>query len=170
MIRRTVLAVAVFVTAAQSAAGQCTAAGVSASCAQSSTMQITVQRTVRVTVTPSAANLGIPTAADYDAGFSQALGHTISILANTGWDLSIASTQGNWTNSGGRGNKPRADLLWSTNAAGPFTPITNIATSVVTGGATTSATVTLHYRIIWNWTLDTPATYSLPLLLRVAAP
>jgi len=134
-----------------------------------------IQRTVEIIVTPTAMNLGSPTASDYLNGFQHITGHAAEIHSNYPWQLSIRSTQSSFSGSGGaRTNKPRSDLSWSLTSGSGYTVITgnNAAANVVvtTGTATGSEVVQLFYRVAWSWSLDTPGTYSLPLVLTIAAP
>ena len=132
---------------------------------------MTVQRTVRVTVTPTTATLGNPTVTDFDNGFSVALGQTAVVKANNSWQILISSSQTLWTaGGGGRANKPRADLLWSTALAGTYTAISGTATQVATGTATASTSISLYYKIIWAYNLDIPGSYTLPVTITVSAP
>src|SRR5689334_5051431 len=93
------------------ARAQCTATGFPSNCALTRSWSVVVQRTVRVTITPTVATLTNPDASDFTNGFSIAFGHTAVIKANSGCQLLISSTQALWTASGGgRTNKPQADL------------------------------------------------------------
>lgn len=159
---------------AGAAGAQCTATGIPSSCTQARTLRITARATVEITVTPTSFNFA-PTASDYTQGYTQALGHSVTLKVNDTWTLSIRSSQTNWTASGGaRTTKPRTDLEWATSSGGPYTAMpgnnAGSALTVVSGGATSSTTVNLWYRVLWDWTLDSPGTYTLPVILLLSAP
>lgn len=171
---RSLLAGAVLAAACvrPASAQNCTASGNPSSCSVTRTISITVRRSVSITVTPTSANLGNPTADDYMQGFTQALAHTLEIKANDTWNVLISSGRANFiaTGRGSRGNKPRSDLQWATNAGGPYSAMTGTGVQMASGAATASTLVSLYYRVVWSWTLDVPGTYRLPIVLRITAP
>ncbi|HET7632332.1 MAG TPA: hypothetical protein VFK16_08465 [Gemmatimonadaceae bacterium] len=154
---------------------RCTATGIPSTCTTSRTLSMTIRPVVRASVSPAAVNLGTPTASDYNQGYMQAAGsQTVTVKSNTTWTLTIRSSQGSWTNVGGRGNKPRGDLEYATSPGGPYTAMPGnggaTALTVATGTATAGTTVTIYYRVLWDWTLDSAGSYSLPVILNISAP
>jgi len=165
-------AVLLFCIAASPLSAQsCTANLIPGSCTTTRTMSITIRRTVRVTVTPTVAALPGPVSADLLAGFSTALGQTVLVKSTSNWQLGISSAAATWTGTGGaRINKPRADLLWGTTLAGPFNVMTAVAGNLGSGGQSSGTSINVYYRVLWSWTLDTPGTYTIPIIIRVTAP
>jgi hypothetical protein len=174
VLRGLLLLSALLCTAASARAQTvCTATGLPAACSFTAfTLSLTVVRTIRITVTPSAANLGSPTAADFERGYSETLGHTVSIRANSNWQVQISSPQAAWTASGpgARVDKPRSNLLWATSATGAYTALNGTETTLASGTQTSLSSVPLYYRVLWAWAADPPGTYSLPVTLRIIAP
>jgi hypothetical protein len=115
-----------------------------------------------------------PTGADYDAGFNSTTGPVVTVSANAPWTLHIRAAAPFWsaTNTAGnaRTTKPGADLKWSKASSGPFTPLSTTDVTVMTGAAGGGFTATLYFQTVYNWTLDSPGKYSLPLLLTLTAP
>ena len=152
----------------------CTASGIPSSCTTAMTLQLTQRATIRATVSPTSFSFSV-TPSDYNQGYTQSLGHSVTVQSNTTWTLSIRSSQTSWTGTGGaRVNKPRTELQWATSAGGPYTatPGNTAATAltVTTGTASAGTVVSIYYRILWSWTLDTPGTYTVPVILLLAAP
>ncbi len=69
-----------------------------------------------------------------------------------------------------RTNKPAADLQWSTASNGAFAALTTSDANLVTGSATAGSITTLHFQTLFDWTLDTPGSYSLAIVLTLTAP
>jgi hypothetical protein len=150
---------------------QCTATGFPANCAITRSWSVVVQRTVRITITPTVATFPNPDATDFGNGFSVALGHTAVIKANSAWQMLISSSQTLWTaGGGGRTDKPESDLLWGLSSGGSFAAMTSSPVQVANGSATNSTSVSIYYKVLWAWNLDTPGTYTLPLTLTISAP
>jgi hypothetical protein len=119
--------------------------------------------------------LGSPDYSDFNRGYSEAGGQAIEVRSNDDWELYIRASQANWTGTGGgRGNKPREDLQWSIDPGGSFAGISgnNAASNVfvIAGPATVSQPVHLYFRVLWNWSLDGPGTYTLPVVFTLSAP
>jgi hypothetical protein len=153
------------------ASAQCNASGFPSSCVQTRSWSVVVQRTVRVTITPTVATLANPGATDFSTGFSIAFGHTAVIKSNDTWQLLISSSQALWTaGGGGRSDKPQTDLLWGLSSGGPFTAVTGSPVQMASGSATSATSVSIYYEVLWAWNLDIPGTYSLPVTLTISAP
>lgn len=134
---------------------------------------ITITRAARLELSSATVALATPTANEFDAGFGQTTGPTLTVKANAAYTVSIRSTQATWTASPApaRANKPLADLRWSNAAAGPFTAMTTTATTLRTGAAATAGTAApIYFRVQYSWLLDTPGTYSLPIQITVTSP
>lgn len=134
---------------------------------------ITVTTAVRMSLSSAAVALNAPGGAEFEAGFGQTTGPSLTMRANQSWTVTIRAAQATWTASAppARANKPASDLRWGTSGAGPFTGLTTTAVSLATGPTATAGTVIpLYFRVMYAWTLDTPGTYSLPLQLTITAP
>lgn len=156
---------------ASHAAAQCTAGGIPSSCTQTRTLQFTALHAVRVTVAPTSFSFSV-TPSDYNQGYTEALGHAVTVLANAPWTLAISSTSATWNavGAGARAAKPRSDLRWDTAITGPYTPMTGTAVTIASGNPTNGTLVNVWYHILWAWNLDTPGTYTLPVVLTITAP
>lgn len=158
------------------ARAQCEAAGAPASCNLPGSVSMTAGRVVWLQVSAASTSLTTPTPADFDAGLNSTTGPTLTISANASWALSLRSSTALWsaTNTSpgapARTNKPAADLLWSTNPAGPFAALTTTNASLVSGTATASLVRTLYFRTLYSWLLDTPGNYGLTIVLTLTSP
>ena len=138
-------------------------------------INITVGRAVHLAIAPSATALTAPTAADYDAGFANTNGPTLTMRTNSPWNVAISAGAANWTavDAGTEPAwtaKPAADLLWSTALSGPYNPMTTTPVTISTGVATAGTPITLYFRTLYNWITDSPGNYSLQLVFTITAP
>ena len=93
--------------------------------------------------------------------------------ANTPWSLTIRASAATWTGVGvdARANRPAADLQRATVVGGPYSDMTTLAFNLFSGAPATAGTnLTLFFRARYQWLLDTPGTYTLPLELTISAP
>jgi hypothetical protein len=159
-------------TAAQSCTTATTPADLNATCAVNTTASITLRRVVRLAATPATAVLPTPTVSEFEQGFQQVLAHLVEVRANAGWQLRVSTTATVFTAAGGaRPNKPAADLLWAPDPLpASFQPLSTTPGLLASGTATAATTITLHYRMLWSWALDSPGTYSIPVRLTVSSP
>lgn len=155
------------ITCTANLAATCTLGG-----AASAALNITIQQATRLTLASSSVALPQPTDVSYNAGFGAPGSVAFEIRSNANWRVSISSSATTWSFSpaSARNDKPRADLQWATNIAGPFTDVTATATSIATGGATNSTIQTLYLRSKYNWTLDLPGSYSIAVQVTLTAP
>ena len=111
-------------------------------------------------------------ATEFAAGFGTPALTPLLIRANRSWTVTLRSTAGTWTGTGpqARPNKPVGELQWGTAAGGPFANMSTTAVTIGTGAATAGTTVNLYLRSVYQWTLDRPGAYSLPLQLTITAP
>lgn len=153
----------------------CTAAGV-ATCllggTASAALNITIQQATRVTLASSTVTIPQPTDASYTAGFGSPGSVSFEVRSNAAWRVAISSSSATWSFSpvSARADKPRADLQWATAPAGPYTDLSATITSIANGTATNSSIQTLYLRSKYNWTLDRPGTYSIPVQVTLTAP
>jgi hypothetical protein len=143
-------------------------------CSVTNTASVTVGTVLKLSLSSVATPLTAPDTTAYNAGFQNDLAAlTATVKANRGWTLSIKSGAAAWTaaGAGARAAKPAADLQWSTTGGGPFTALTTSDAALGTAGSGTSGTLrTISYRTLWDYTLDTPGTYSLDVVFTVTAP
>lgn len=153
------------------ARAQCTVSGLTgATCVQTRTITATVGRTVRVTVTPSVTTLVAPADADFANGFTVSAGPTVQVRSNVPWQVTIGSASPTWTGTlGARSDKPRAELLWGTTSAGPWTPMAGTAAVFATGAATNATVAPLFYRVDWSFALDAPGSYAIALQYTISS-
>jgi hypothetical protein len=158
------------------ASAQCTASGAPASCNQSGSVSMTAGRVVRLEMNAASTPLTAPTPADFDAGFNATTGPTFTVSANAPWTLHLRASTAVWTATNtspgapARINKPAADLKWSTASNGAFSALTTSDVNLVTGAATASSATTLYFQTLYDWTLDTPGSYGLTVVLTLTAP
>ena len=158
------------------AAAQCTASGAPANCTQLGSVSMTAGRVVRLQVSAGSTALTAPTPADFDAGLNATSGPTFTVSANAPWTLSLRASSAFWsainTSPGApaRTTKPAADLKWSTASNGTFTALTTTDVTLVSGAATASNATNLFFQTLYNWTLDTPGSYTLTVVLTLTAP
>ncbi len=137
------------------------------------TITVTITRATRLGASSSSVPLGTPSSSDFDAGYGQTGGPTLTIKANAAWNVTLRGTQAIWTASPSpaRANKPVGDLQWALAAGGPFVNMTTTAATLTSGAAASAGTtVSLSFRVKYAWLLDTPGSYSLPLQLTITAP
>ncbi|MGH7701378.1 MAG: hypothetical protein ACREMJ_12775 [Gemmatimonadales bacterium] len=154
----------------------CTAPVPNGSCAVTTSTTLPIGTVMQLTLDATATVLGTPGTADYDAGFVADNGPTATVKSNRPWRLQISAASALWSAANtepgvsARVDKPAGDLRWSTAGGGPFTGLSTIPVDAQTGGASGGAAVTLFYRTVYDWTLDTPGAYSLPVVLTLTAP
>jgi hypothetical protein len=174
MIRRiTVTAFAsALVAAASVAEGQvsCGATGgAGANCSPAGTqVTTTVQRIVRLDVTPTSATLTAPTDVDFAAVNTvdkDDAGHALTIRTNAAWSVTITGAA--WTAPWA---KPVGQLQFTTNGGTSYTPMTTTAQSIGSGAATVTSALTVGYRTTWTLPTDVPGTYTMPVTFTIAAP
>ncbi len=138
----------------------------------SAALNITIQQATRVTVASSTVTIPQPTDASYTAGFGSPGTVAFEVRSNAAWRVSISSSSTTWSFSPptARTDKPRADLQWALAPAGPYTDLSAAITSILTGTATNSTIQTLYLRSKYDWTLDRPGTYSIPVQVTLTAP
>lgn len=149
-------------------AGSCTAGNTVAI-----SLNVTVTRAILMSLGSSAIILTAPGASEFDAGFGQTASPTLQIKSNAPFSVSLRSTQPLWSASPlpARANKPASDLQWAVAVGGPFTDMTTLGTTILTGAAGTAGTVIpLQFRVKYAWLLDTTGNYSLPLQLTLTSP
>ena len=155
---------------------QCAATGAPASCGVPGSVSMTAGRVVRLQMSPGSTSLTAPTPADFDAGFNSTTGPTLTVSANAAWTLQIRAAAATWTATNtspgapARTNKPAADLKWSTASGGSFVALTTSDASLVAGPATASSATTLFFQTLYSWTLDTPGSYSMSIVLTLTSP
>jgi hypothetical protein len=162
---------ATIVLARPAAAQSCMYTGTNGSCSINVTSSLTVARLLRLTISDTSTAAPAPTEADYDIGYQQFAPLNATVKTNGTWSLGIRATTATWTASGGaRANKPVGDLQRATAAGGPYAAVTTTNTTMVTGTAGAANVVTMFYRILWSYTVDTPGTYRLTVIYTLTAP
>jgi hypothetical protein len=143
-------------------------------CSVTNTASVTVATVLSLTLSSTTTTLTAPSQSSYDNGFQDNLAAlTATVKANQGWTLSIKSNAANWSPSGvgARAAKPAGDLQWSTSGGAPFTALTTSNAGLSTSASGTASDIsTVSYRTLWDYTLDTPGTYSLAVVFTVTAP
>jgi hypothetical protein len=155
---------------------QCTASGAPANCGVPGSVSVTAGRVVRLQMSAGSTTLTAPTTSDFDAGFNSTTGPTLTVSANAPWTLHIRAATALWsaTNTtpgvNARANKPAGDLKWSTASDGGFAALSTSDANLFGGSATASDATTLYFQTVYNWSLDTPGSYSLSVVLTLTSP
>lgn len=179
-MRRGLLGVAsllLFHTPALAAQGTCTVGGrTGGNCTIGGTathaITLTISRAVRLELSASSVDLAAATGAQFDAGFGQTAGPTLTVKSNAPWALSVRATQATWTASGGTARlaKPSSDLLAANSPLGPFLALSTTPVTLASGAVGTSTVLPLTFRVAYAWLLDTPGDYSIPIQLTITSP
>jgi len=176
-LRGMVLALGAALTLPVAARGQaCTAPIPVGTCTATTSTTLTVGLVLQLTLSSTTTTLAGPALSDYDAGFVANQGPTAIVSSNRPWRLQLSAAAPTWTATStqpgvaARPNKPAADLEWSTAAGGPFTALTTVPVTAVSGAAAAVATTDFHYHTLYNWTVDTPGSYSLIVVFTIVSP
>lgn len=174
---RATLAIALAVALTTPALAQtCLANGAAASCTVNVTTTLTVPTILRLTMPAGSTPFGTVTMTDFDNGYAQVAGPTVTIKANQAWRVQLSSSATFWSavttdiGNPARATKPIADLQWSAAAGGPYTG--TIATGVQIGGGngTGGTVLPLFFRSLWGYSLDTPGNYSVAVTFTLLSP
>lgn len=175
-VRAAAAVVAALLLGAGTAAGQgnCQRNG-NGTCAVGGTatygLTLTITRAARVTATTTSLTIPAPNLASYDTGFGTPTLLGVTVQANTPWTLDLAGVDATWTAGvGARPDKPVGDLQWAFTAPGAYSDLTQTNVTVFSGPATANTSGELYFRVRYDWTLDSPGTYSLPIRLVLTAP
>lgn len=140
-----------------------------ATCNVTNTVSAIVPSVARLSITTSTTSLTAPQAADFGVGGNgnqvQTAGPTLAVSANVAHTLT-ASSPANFSATAGGGTKPATDLQIKVDA-GSFAAIGQIGTLAT---PTNSTSYPLTFGTRYNWTIDTPATYSLALTFTLTSP
>jgi hypothetical protein len=143
-------------------------------CSVTNTASVTVGTMLKLTLSSTTTSLTSPDTTAFNNGYQDYLAAlSATVKANRGWSLKVNGGAATWTavGAGARANKPVGDLEWSTSGGAPFTALTTSAASIASSASGTSGTTTtLSYRTLWNYTLDTPGTYSMDVVFTATAP
>jgi len=154
----------------------CTAPIPVGTCVATTSTTLTVGLVIQLTLSSTATTLAGPALSDYDAGFVANQGPTAVVSSNRAWRLQLSAAAATWTATStqpgvaARPNKPASDLEWSTAAGGPFTGLTAVPVTAVSGAAAAVATTNIYYHTRYNWTVDTPGSYSLIVVFTIVSP
>jgi hypothetical protein len=143
-------------------------------CSVTNTASVTVGTVLKLSLSSLTTTLTSPDTTAFNQGYQDDLSAlTATVKANRPWSLKINGGAATWTASGvgARANKPVGDLQWSTSGGAPFTALTTSAATIASGASGTSgSTYSISYRTLWDYTLDTPGTYSLDVVFTATAP
>jgi len=145
-------------------------------CTASTTMNITIGTVMQLSLNSSSTALTPPTSGDYDAGYRADVGPVATARANQAWRLQVAAQAATWTatnsvpGSIARANKPAADLTWSTAVNGSFAGLSTTGVQAGSGSASAGTAVSLFYRTLYAYSLDTPGSYSLTVVFTMFSP
>ena len=159
------------------AQGSCTYNGQNGGCTVGDvapySITVTIMRAILLSPSTAGIALDAPGGADFDVGFGQTAGPTLTVKSNANWTVSARVTQTIWTALAAptRADKPAADLQWARVAGGPFTDFSTTGVTVQAGtGATAGTMIPLFLRVKYAWLLDTPGSYSIPVQFTITSP
>lgn len=176
---RALLAMTALALGARTAAAQnCQEIGANSSCSVNATTSFTIPLLpYRLTIGSATTAFGTVTSTDFDNTYAQTAGPTITAKANKPWTVSISSAATFFTASNtdlstpARSTKPLSDLHWDNNSGGSFAnAVTNSAVQIGAGNGTAGTVIPLYFRILWNYSLDTPGNYSVSVTFTLTAP
>ena len=164
-------------------AGQANAQGCSGNagtCNTTHTASVTVGSLVKLIMSSATTTLTAPLADDINTGaVIPDNGPTFTIKSNRAWDLKIKAqpaVAGLWDYSGtDAGQKPIADLAWSTVAGSGFAAITAGDVTVTSNAsASNAAAASIFFQTTWvndfSNVTNAPGLYSLPIVFTLTAP
>jgi hypothetical protein len=112
---------------------------------------------IRVTPTPATIAFPTPGIAEFDLGHVDQSGVTVAVRPrpNKGpWELRIRADA---PDMGGYG-KPVSDILWRPEGSSTWRPLSTTDDVVIQGQS--DQDVVIYFRLLLDWTLDEPNTYS----------
>lgn len=166
------LFVTVVATNAQAQTSCGNTSATTATCSPAGTqVTTTVNKIVRLTVTPASASLTAPTDADFAASGTAAIVdaalHALTVRANVNWAITIQGSA--WTGTGNN-SKLVGDLEWTSNGGTNYSTMTTSAVALTSGAATAgSSPVNIGYRTTWHIDTDTPGTYTMALTFNISS-
>lgn len=129
---------------------------------------VTAQRgNIQVTLTPTEVAFPTPGMADFDTGWVEHPGLTVSVRsrpAHVAWEIRLHATD---PALGGYG-KPLGDMLWRVDGAGPWQPLSTQETPILQG--TGDAEVSVQFRMRLDWDADLPGDYGTGLTFTAIRP
>lgn len=135
----------------------------------SASASIDIPEVLYIEVTNTNVTFPQPTAADFNTGHVSAdVTSDLTYRGNVAHDVTV--TAGDQYFSGGSGTKPASDLQWSTDGStweGLTTSGTNVVTNASRGQHDSGQTV--NYRMLLDYSTDSPATYTLNVTYSVVA-
>ena len=150
------------------------------SCNMTNTASVAVGALVKMTMSSLTTTLTPPTADNIDVGAVIAdVGPTFTIKSNRPWNLKIKAqpaVAGFWDYSGlDNGQKPIADLAWSTVVGSGFAAITASDVTVTSNAsASNAAAASIFFQTTWvndfSNVANAPGLYSLPIVFTLTAP
>lgn len=133
---------------------------------------VSIGLAARLTTTLTTVLLTAPVVADFNTGFGPSTLVPFTVQSNGPWAVTALAATPLWVGSPGsaRQDKPAADLQWGLLAGGPFTDFTTTGVAVTSGAATGTGVLNLYVRVRYQWDIDRPGAYTLPLQVVITAP
>lgn len=158
------------------AAQTCLANGANSTCTVNAAASLTVPTVIRLTIPTGSTPFGTVTMTDFDNGYAQIAGPTITVKANQAWRVQLSSPATFWTagttdiGNPARATKPIADLQWASLTGGPYFGTTSVGVQIGGGNGTGGTVVPLFFRSLWDYSLDTPGNYSVAVTFTFLSP
>ncbi len=142
-------------------------------CSVTNAASVTVGTVLKLSLSSTSTTLTSPDTTSFNQGHQDDLSAlTATVKSNRAWSLKISGATATWGSSGlgARANKPVGDLAWSVTGGAPFNALTTSATNIASAGGTSGTASTVSYRTAWDYTLDTPGTYTMDVVFTATAP
>jgi hypothetical protein len=174
----TAVAVCALVAPQATAQGRCNYNGTNGSCAAGANnntwaISLTITAATRLQLSTSTLALATATADDFMTGFGPPTALGLIMRANTPWSMTVRATAATWTGVGpdARPDRPAGDLQGAGAPEGPYIDVPTAVFTLYSGAPpTANLFLTLYFRARYQWLLDTPGTYTLPLQFTITAP
>lgn len=181
LFQRVAIAAVISMVPSSIAFAQCpttaTATGTVSSASVTICMQ--VKDVLRITYTSSSTALNSPTKVNYGAVAANAYltsatplaasaGPTLSVVANRGYQITVAAATANFSTAPSGVTKPSSDIQWKSSSTS-FVALTTSGAAALTGVAALTATsTTLSFQTRWAFERDKPGSYSTGVLITLA--
>ncbi len=114
-----------------------------------------------VSIAPAAVTFPSPTAADFNLGYVDQSGVSVTVTPPNGGRTWYLCVRAGTPDLGGYG-KPLSTLLWRPSTSASWTPITT--TDQLVTSQKSSASVVIYFRVALAWAADVPGSYGTPVL------
>ena len=140
-------------------------------CVVTNTVSSATPFVARLILSSATSTLTAPTAADFNTagGVNTGSAMTLEVRSNSAYSINAAAGAANF--SGGSGNKLSSSLTYTTDAFATTKVLAGAGSTLGLGATATQTTLyTIGYNTKYDWTIDTPGTYTLAVNYTLTAP